>query len=69
MSQVHRVSHGPKAVPAVLPKDQVCGQTFVEADGTVLEVKFSGKHMPQTMILRNGHGQWRKVGHPVANVT
>lgn len=64
------VSPGPKHVPPVLPKDTWNGGLFVEADGTVLEVKFSGKHMPQTALNRqNGSGHVRTVGNPVVRVT
>jgi hypothetical protein len=62
--QIHRVKRGPKHPPVTLPKDTWQGGTFREADGTILEVKFSGQHMPQTDVIR-GEGRWRKVGHPV----
>lgn len=62
--QIHRVSRGPKHVPLVLPKDAWHGGTFVEADGTVLEVQFSGRHMPASDIER-GMAKHRKRGHPV----
>lgn len=61
------VAPGPKVMPRILPKDEWRGGIFVEADGTVLEVRYSGKHMPQTEILRSD-GSHRKVGHPVVRI-
>jgi len=48
----------------MLPKDEWHGTEFVEADGTVCEVKFSGKHMPASEIER-GNARCQKQGRPL----
>ena len=61
------VTRGPKWAPPVLPKDVWHGGIFVEADGTVLEVKYSGRHMPQTDILHR-EGDARTIGNPMVRI-
>ena len=56
------VTHGPKC-PVILPKDVWQGGTFIEADGTICEVIYSGRHMPATDIQRRV-GSRRTIGHP-----
>jgi hypothetical protein len=61
--QIHRVKSSPKP-PPLLPKDVWQGRTFIESDGTVCEVIYSGRHMPQTDV-QQGRYRGRTQGHPV----
>lgn len=71
MTQIHRVET--KRHPSgglKLPVDHWKGGTFVEADGTVLEVKWDGHKgsLDQTVVIERGTQRCRKDGHPVAFV-
>lgn len=53
--------------PPVLPKDQIVGRTFVEANGIELEAIWAGKGpLPGSTEWPAGSpGTLRTIGHPV----
>lgn len=55
MRQVHRVKRD-RVQGTVLPKDRWQGGTFIEADGTELEVQFDGHRDGPTLLGERPYG-------------